>query len=184
MKTIILMSAGLVILTGVVISQALHLARNQRKEKRSYLYDLSGDKAGERLLKDDSTVSDEYDELMDRLVGLFETEKVCLQPDVRITAVASALAVGKGTLSRAIKVKTGKNFCQLVHYYRIREAMRIYANHPNLPVREISRKVGFNSQTTFITAFGRHTGSTPAEWCRQYKKSNTTYYGRRKSKKG
>lgn len=137
-----------------------------------------------RLLRDESKSNDEYDELIERLIGLFETEKTCLKTDIRLSEVAATLAVGKGTLSRAIKVKTGKNFCQLVHYYRVREAMRIYANHPKLSVREISRMVGFNSQTTFITAFGRHTGSTPAEWCRQYKNhSNGLGYGVRDKRK-
>ncbi|MBQ3941286.1 MAG: AraC family transcriptional regulator, partial [Bacteroidales bacterium] len=55
-----------------------------------------------------------------------------------------------------------KNFCQLVHYYRVREAMRIYAQHPDLTITQLSRRVGFNSMTTFNTAFGRNTGYTPA----------------------
>lgn len=136
------------------------------------------------LLRDEAKPSDEYDELVERLVSLFETEKICLKTDVHLTEVADMLAVSKSTLSRAIKMKTGKNFCQLVHYYRVREAMRIYANHPKLSAREISQMVGFNSQTTFITAFGRHTGSTPAEWCRQYKnRTDGLGYGRKNNRK-
>lgn len=178
--TIVLLIAGLVILTGVFVLAFLY-----RKEKRGHRdrdirpYDFAGNSSdGGHILQDASAPSDEYDAVMERLVNLFETDKLCLKTDIRITDVASELAVGKGTLSRAIKVKTGKNFCQLVHYYRVREAMRIYANHPKMSVKEISKMVGFNSQTTFITAFGRHTGCTPAEWCRKFRqRSKTGSYG-------
>jgi len=176
MQTSYVIIAGYVILLCAIVIMVFFLLR--KKEE--------GGKIGSdvRLLRDESKPTDEYDELIERLIGLFETEKTCLKTDVRLTDIATMLAVGKGTLSRAIKMKTGKNFCQLVHYYRVREAMRIYANHPKLSVREISKMVGFNSQTTFITAFGRHTGSTPAEWCRQYKnRTNELGYGVKNNRK-
>jgi len=187
MKTVIISIAGLVLLTGIIFSLYLLYRREERKRVRRAMYDYQREpSAGGHILQDVTTSVDDYDALMDRLVSLFETDKLCLKSDVRINEVAQALSVGKGTLSKAIKLKTGKNFCQLVHYYRVREAMRLYANHPKLGVKEISRMVGFNSQTTFITAFGRHTGCTPAEWCRKFReRSKPDSYGftnkRRKS---
>ena len=86
--------------------------------------------------------------------------------------LAERLYTNKSYLAQTIKIKLNKNFCQLVHYYRVREAMRLYAHDPDLTITQLCRRVGFNSMTTFNTAFGRNTGYTPAEWCKQYRKKN------------
>lgn len=132
---------------------------------------LSGDE-GARLLSDDGADSDEYDDLKDRLVNLLESEKIFLDPGIRISEVAARLLTNKTSLSRAIRLKTGRNFCQLVHYYRVREAMRLYTENPSLTISQLCKMVGFNSMTTFNTAFGRNTGFTPAEWCKNYRRQS------------
>ena len=140
----------------------------------------------ERILSDSPFEGDEYDDLISRLELLFESDKLYLQPEVRITAVADMLHSSKTNLSKAIKMKTGKNCCQLVHYYRVREAMRLYAANQKLSISQLYKAVGFNSKTTFNTAFGRNTGCTPAEWCKNYKRSSETAntdYGRKKKAK-
>ena len=53
-----------------------------------------------------------------------------------------------------------------------RAALRLYAQNPELTITQLCRRVGFNSMTTFNTAFGRNTGYTPAEWCKEYRKRN------------
>lgn len=121
---------------------------------------LQDSRAGER---------DADDELVERFRNYFETEKPYLANGIRAGDVAQHLGVGKNRLSKALKSKLKMNFCQVVHYYRVKEAMRIYSARPNMSVGQLAAKVGFNSITTFITAFGRHTGSTPAEWCRLHK---------------
>ena len=124
----------------------------------------------QHYLRDDS-VTDEDEELKERLLFLFEGEKLYLRPDIRISEVAERLLTNKTRLSNVIRVKTGKNFCQLVHSYRIREAMRLFSGNPNLSIVQLGQLVGFNSLTTFTTAFGRNTGYTPAEWCKNYRRS-------------
>lgn len=116
---------------------------------------------------------DQWDELIGRLRTLLDVEKIYLDPNIRISDVASKLASNKTTLSKAIKAKTNKNFCQLVHSYRVKEAMSLFAQDRGLTIADLCSKVGFNSMTTFNTAFGRNTGFTPAEWCREYLKNNT-----------
>ncbi|MBO4571589.1 MAG: AraC family transcriptional regulator [Bacteroidales bacterium] len=138
----------------------------------------------ERILSDASLDGDEYDNLIARLELLFESEKLYLEPEVRITSVAEQLRTSKTNLSKAIKMKTGKNFCQLVHYYRVREAMRLYAANQKLSITQLYKAVGFNSKTTFNTAFGRNTGSSPAEWCKNFRKtSEITGKGNGKNKR-
>ncbi len=123
---------------------------------------------GKERFFEDVAACDSYQRLKERLFALMETEKLYLKPDVRITEIALRLDTSETQLSRAIKQKTGKNFCQLIHYFRVREAMRLFSLNPDLSTGELREMVGFNSQTTFNTAFGRSTGYTPAEWCRDF----------------
>lgn len=125
----------------------------------------------ERMLLD-ADGEDDFEDIKIRLIALFEKEKSYLNPNIRIADIAGRLYTNKTYLSRAIKSKTNKNFCQLVHYYRVREAIRQYSDNPELSITELCKKVGFNSMTTFNSAFGRNTGYTPAEWCKDYKKKN------------
>lgn len=118
----------------------------------------------------DEPAQDEDEDLKERLIYLFEGEKIFLRPDIRISEVASRLLTNKTHLSKVIRSKTGKNFCQLVHYYRIREAMRLFGSNQRLSIVQLGQLVGFNSLTTFTTAFGRNTGFTPAEWCKNYRR--------------
>ena len=128
----------------------------------------------DRILEDagPSLKDSDMEELKERLCNVLEREKLYLNPDIRVGDLAERLYTNKSYLAQTIKIKLNKNFCQLVHYYRVREAMRIYAQNPDLTITQLCRRVGFNSMTTFNTAFGRNTGFTPAEWCKEYRKRN------------
>lgn len=128
----------------------------------------------ERILEDagPSLKDSDMEELKERLCNVLEREKLFLNPDIRVGDLAERLYTNKSYLAQTIKIKLNKNFCQLVHYYRVREAMRIYSQNPELTITQLCRRVGFNSMTTFNTAFGRNTGYTPAEWCKEYRKRN------------
>lgn len=127
-----------------------------------------------RILEDSgqSLKDSDMEELKERLCTVLEREKLYLNPDIRVSDLAERLYTNKSYLAQTIKIKLNKNFCQLVHYYRVREAMRLYAQNPELTITQLCRRVGFNSMTTFNTAFGRNTGYTPAEWCKEFRKRN------------
>jgi len=128
----------------------------------------------DRMLEDPgpSLKDSDMEELKDRLCNVLEREKLFLNPDIRVGDLAERLFTNKSYLAQTIKIKLNKNFCQLVHYYRVREAMRLYAQNPELTITQLCRRVGFNSMTTFNSAFGRNTGYTPAEWCKEFRKRN------------
>ncbi len=130
----------------------------------------------DRILADDGPSLKEADmeELKDRLCMVLEHEKLYLNPNLRVGDLAERLYTNKSYLAQTIRLKLGKNFCQLVHYYRVREAMRLYSQNPDLTISQLCRRVGFKSMTTFNTAFGRNTGFTPAEWCKEFRKRNET----------
>lgn len=111
---------------------------------------------------------------------LMEEEKIYLEPDIKIAGVAGILHIGDTHLSKIIKTRTGNNFRHFIHSYRVKEAMRLFSLNPTLASSELMTMVGFNSQTTFNSAFSRCTGYTPAEWCREYQRKNGEDYKRPK----
>lgn len=173
----ILIASGVVVLTAATVVLTLLLLRRrtpgmpQSQPPRMLTTGYAATPKVQQVLRDDSE-TDEDEELKERLLYLFEGEKLYLRPDIRITEVAERLLTNKTHLSKVIRAKTGKNFCQLVHTYRIREAMRLFSGNPRLSIVQLGQLVGFNSLTTFTTAFGRNTGFTPAEWCKNYRRSS------------
>lgn len=182
--TLILAFVPLVLLTAAAIVYFIIIRRRGRDEtlpealprpKMTGGYTTAAGNAApprDRLLTDNVDNPDEYDDLISRLQYLFENEKIFLDADIRISDVADRLSTTKNHLSKAIGIKTGKNFCQLLHSYRVREAMRLYTANQKLSINQLCKMVGFNSMTTFNTAFGRNTGYTPAEWCKNFKKNS------------
>ena len=180
MNLYLLLIAYLPLLAGliavIVYLRRRHLAHLAERTKAPKEYPLQ-DRAiphADRLLEDPgpSLKDSDMEELKERLCNVLERETLYLNPDIRVGDLAERLYTNKSYLAQTIKLKMGKNFCQLVHYYRVREAMHLYAQNTELTITQLCRRVGFNSMTTFNTAFGRNTGFTPAEWCKEFRKRN------------
>lgn len=136
------------------------------------------DPAG-KFFRDVSSL-DENQRVWDHLMVLMEEKKIYLEPDIKIADVAAVLHISDTHLSKIIKTRTGNNFRYFIHSYRVKEAMRLFSLNSTLASSELMTMVGFNSQTTFNSAFSRCTGYTPAEWCREYQRKNGEDYKRHK----
>ena len=60
------------------------------------------------MLSDESSDNGEFDDLKEKLLDLFEREKIFLNPDIRINEVALRLYTNKTYLSKVIRLKTNK----------------------------------------------------------------------------
>ncbi len=91
------------------------------------------------------------------------TEEPYLDPSLSIQDLSNRLNIPTKELSISINHKIGQHFFDFVNQYRIKKAMKILENPANakLTVLEILYKVGFNSKSSFNTAFKKHTGTTP-----------------------
>jgi len=180
---VLLLLLGYAPLVAVLLFLFIRWRRNRRTEVleepetpplKEYPYQAFSIPNADRILQDDgpSLKDADMEDLKDRLCNVLEREKLYLNPDLRVGDVSERLYTNKSYLAQTIKLKLNKNFCQLLHYYRVREAMRLYAQNPDLTISQLCRRVGFKSMTTFNTAFGRNTGFTPAEWCKEFRKRN------------
>lgn len=107
--------------------------------------------------------------LKERLLNYFETEKPYLSKDLSMEEVAMRLFTNKSYLSKTINMEMNKNFRELVNYFRVREAIKIFASDTDISMRELRDRCGFNNNASFTSAFKLNTGRTPGEWCRDMK---------------
>ncbi|WP_223266473.1 helix-turn-helix domain-containing protein [Gelidibacter gilvus] len=105
-------------------------------------------------------------EEINQLTSYMETEKPYLNPSLSIRNLAQELNMNSRDLSILINQRLNQHFFDFVNEYRIKEAMNILKN-PNkkdVTILEILYEVGFNSKSSFNSAFKKHTGKTPTEY--------------------
>lgn len=109
------------------------------------------------------------DEELEKLIRYMETEKPYLDDKITLQSLATDYSIPEKQLSSLINQNLGKHFFDFINSYRIKDAQRLLTEQHNLTVLEILFDVGFNSKSSFYTAFKKETGTTPSN----YRKSNS-----------
>ena len=111
---------------------------------------------------DESALQD----VMGRLGELMESEECYLDPDLTLPQLAEQLACSVNHLSQVINAGFGMSFYDYVNGYRVRRAEVLLAADTSPPqaILDIALAVGFNSSSTFYSAFKKVTGQTPAQY--------------------
>ncbi|MFK8060654.1 MAG: helix-turn-helix domain-containing protein [Polaribacter sp.] len=93
-------------------------------------------------------------------------EKPFLNPSLTIRGLALDLKISMRELSVLINQNLNQHFFDFVNEYRIEAAKSILKNpaKKEFTVLEILYEVGFNSKSSFNTAFKKHTGLTPTQF--------------------
>jgi len=96
--------------------------------------------------------------------------KPFLEPDLTLNELAEQMQISSRQLSTLINIELGKSFFDLINGYRIEEAKRILkeSQDSKLTVLEVMYDVGFNSKSSFNTAFKKYTGTTPTAFKAQF----------------
>jgi AraC-like DNA-binding protein len=103
-------------------------------------------------------------EILKRLKERMENEKPFLQSNFSLPDLATQLKISIHQLSQVINDGLGKSFFEMMAEYRIEEAKRLLKEKANIKVEEIAEQVGYNSKSSFNTAFKKIVGMTPSEW--------------------
>jgi YesN/AraC family two-component response regulator len=109
---------------------------------------------------------EEYNEDLLKLRQYMAEEKPFLDPSLTIQDVSKGIAIPVRDLSLLINHKLEQHFYDFINTYRIESAMNILkdATKSKLTILEILYDVGFNSKSSFNTAFKKHTGFTPTDY--------------------
>lgn len=100
------------------------------------------------------------------LTSYMESEKPYLDFELTLQKLAQQLDMPERELSMLINHHLGKHFFDFINEYRIGEAKKILEDPGNkeLTVLEVLYQVGFNSKSSFYTAFKKITSQTPTEF--------------------
>lgn len=102
--------------------------------------------------------------ILDKLEKLMTEKKLYLQPNFTLPDLAEQLNVSVHQVSQAINDGLGKSFFEMLAEHRIEEAKILLVTKANIKVEEIAEQVGYNSKSSFNTAFKKLVGMTPSEW--------------------
>ena len=93
-------------------------------------------------------------------------KKPFLNPSVTIQDISNDIQIPTRDLSLLINQKLGQHFFDFINSYRVENAMSILKDSTKnkMTILEILYEVGFNSKSSFNTAFKKHCGITPTEY--------------------
>jgi AraC-like DNA-binding protein len=90
-----------------------------------------------------------------------DVEKLFMDPALSLQSLSIRLRVPSHRLSQILNENLGINFRSYVNKRRIDEAKRMLLEKPDDSILDIAFAVGFNSKSSFNTAFAKETGLTP-----------------------
>lgn len=149
-------SGPVYISSAIIFSVVLYVAglimlRRQRSEV-----------SGERVRYASKKIKAEDVQLMlGRLERAMTDKSVFKNPNLKLNDLADEINVSSHQLSQLLNESVGKSFTQYVNEYRIEEACRMLSTAENLTIEAIGEEVGFNSKSTFFSAFKKIKGMTP-----------------------
>lgn len=120
--------------------------------------------AEQQKYKSSSLSVDDQIEIIRKLKLLMELNKPYLKSNFSLPELASQLKLTVHQTSQAINDGLGKSFFEMTAEYRIEEAKILLKEKSHIKVEEIAEQVGYNSKSSFNTAFKKLTGTTPSEW--------------------
>ena len=102
--------------------------------------------------------------ILTKVIEAIEERKVFLDPELSVESLSEELGIYRKYISQVINELLGKNFNMLINEYRVREARNLMINkeYQKFTLEAIGQMVGFNSKSSFNSAFKRFTGVTPS----------------------
>ncbi|MEO3402553.1 AraC family transcriptional regulator [Mucilaginibacter sp. CAU 1740] len=111
-----------------------------------------------------------------RLLQIMETERVYLQHDITLPQLASMMEVSSHDLSYVINNGFNMTFFTFINSYRIAEAKKLLISEDlkHFNIIGIAYNSGFNSKSTFNSAFKKETGLSPTQFINKSKQGLIT----------
>ncbi len=135
----------------ILIMSGISIQKQSKGEKKS------------TIIKDQT---EQTKDIITSLINLLENEKIYLESDITLEKLAKKLSVNRNILSHAINSNFNKNFNKLLNYYRVEEVKKLLNNpkYTNTKISFIAYECGFNTLSSFYTAFKEQTGLLPADY--------------------
>lgn len=121
--------------------------------------------------KSSSLSVDMSQQLVEELQQLMKDDKTYLDSQLSSPQLADKLGVSVNYLSQIINEQLSQNFFDFVNGYRVEEAKNILNDtlRGKENILTVALESGFNSKSSFYTAFKKQTGLTPGAYRKQVK---------------
>ena len=106
---------------------------------------------------------------LNRLVEYVETQTPYLNPELTLAALADQVAMTPREVSELLNQSLGVHFFDFINSHRIEHARQLLVTEPSQSILDILRRPGFNSKSSFNTAFKKQIGMTPSAYRKQQK---------------
>lgn len=105
----------------------------------------------------------------EKLKRLIENDEKYLNPNINLNLLAKEIRISSHQLSKLINENSNKNFNDFINYYRVKKSQDLLVdkNNTHLTIAFLAMECGFNSLSSFNSAFKKVSGITPSA----YKKS-------------
>lgn len=155
----IIISISILLITTWFVFKALYYPQLFTEIKTT----LKPIKSAVKKTKDITTNAKVLKQDIDRLQSFMESQKPYLDFELTLQKLAALLDMPEKELSVLINHHMGKHFFDFINEFRIEGAKIILANpdEKDLTILEVLYQVGFNSKSSFYTAFKKITGKTP-----------------------
>jgi len=100
----------------------------------------------------------------EKLNNAMNEKSLYKNPNLTLQDLSQEINISSHQLSQFLNNNLGKNFTSYVNEFRINEACKIITSSDKLTLESVGYDVGFNSKSTFFTAFKKHTGTTPLNY--------------------
>ncbi len=105
-------------------------------------------------------------QLLHQLNDIMKNEKVYRDSDLSLAGLSEISGIPQYLISRIINEHLGKNFFDYVNEFRVKQVCKNLADPAwaNYTILAIAMDAGFNSKSSFNTAFRKFTGLTPSDY--------------------
>ncbi len=150
----VVLSSLVLLIIGGFMAYKWYLRRELERKRKLFKY------AQSNLSKEDA------DKINNNLKDYLKNNEVYLEPDLSIQRLAKLIGTKPNYLSQVINQYYNKHFRDFINSYRIEKAKELLQN-TDLIIEAIAYDTGFNSTSTFYTAFKKETGMTPKKFRKQ-----------------
>jgi len=119
-------------------------------------------------LQQDGLQQDDAPEELHRLYEVMRLEQPFLDAELTLDKLSNQVGILPYKLSQLLNDHVGRSFFDFVNAYRVEEIKRRLAEpkYASATLLRIASETGFNSKSSFNTAFKKHVGMTPSEFRR------------------
>ena len=103
-------------------------------------------------------------EIKQKIVVAFEEDKLFKDSTIGLNELSRHVEKDRYKVSQVLNEYLQQSFYSLLNHYRIQEAQELLLTNPLLSVKAVMYEVGFNSKTSFYSAFKKQTGLSPNDY--------------------